>query len=200
MTTAPDTQQPDAEPGTQQPDALQPDALQPDAPDALQPDALRQRTFSWTDPMTIVAAGAGLSGMEFFAALASGEIARPPVMDTLDIDAVEFSEGRAVFRLTPSEFHYNPLGTVHGGVFATLLDSACGCAVHTKLPAGVFYTSLDLSVKFLRPVTVATGPVTAEGSVVHFGRRTALAEARLTDDAGKVYATATSSCLVLRPE
>jgi uncharacterized protein (TIGR00369 family) len=95
---------------------------------------------------------------------------------------------------------YNPLGTVHGGVFATLLDSACGCAVHTMLPAGVFYTSLDLSVKFLRPVTVETGPITAEGSVVHLGRRTALAEGRITDAAGKVYVTGTSSCLLMRPE
>jgi uncharacterized protein (TIGR00369 family) len=173
-------------------------------PDTQQPEAgqeeLRQRTFTWSDPMTIAAAGAGLSGMEFFAKLASGEIPRPPVMHTLDIDGVEFSEGRAVFRLTPREFHYNPLGTVHGGVFATLLDSACGCAVHTMLPAGVFYTSLDLSVKFLRPVTVNTGPITAEGSVVHLGRRTALAEARITDPAGKICVTATSSCLVMRPE
>jgi uncharacterized protein (TIGR00369 family) len=85
-------------------------------------------------------------------------------------------------------------------VLATLLDSACGCAVHTLLPLGVFYTSLDLSVKFLRPVTVDTGPVTAEGSVVHFGRRTALAEARITDDAGRMYVTATSSCLIIWPD
>ena len=166
-----------------------------------QPDSqLRERTFSWEDPVAIARAGAGLSGAEFFTAIAAGTIPPPPVMRALDFDGISFGEGRAVFRLTPREFHYNTLGGVHGGVFATLLDSACGCAVHTKLPAGVFYTSLDLSVKFLRPVTVATGPITAEGSVVHFGRRTALAEARITDDAGKVYATATSSCLVLRPE
>jgi uncharacterized protein (TIGR00369 family) len=81
-----------------------------------------------------------------------------------------------------------------------MADSACGCAVHTLLPAGVFYTSLDLSVKFLRPVTVGTGPITAEGTVVHLGRRTALAEARITDEAGKVYVTATSSCLLIHPE
>ena len=160
----------------------------------------RERTFSWDDPAAIAAAGAALSGAEFFAAVTAGTIPPPPVMRALDFDGVSFGDGRAAFRLTPREFHYNPLGTVHGGVFATLLDSACGCAVHTMLPAGVFYTSLDLSVKFLRPVTVGTGPITAEGNVVHFGRRTALAEARITDDAGKVYATATSSCLVLRPE
>src|SRR6201996_5516844 len=176
MTTAPDTE-------TEQPEAEQ-----------------RERTFSWADPVAIARAAAGLSGAEFFAAISVGTIPLPPVMRALDFDGVSFGEGRAVFRLTPQEFHYNPLGTVHGGVFATLLDSACGCAVHTMLPAGVFYTSLDLSVKLLRPVTVNTGPITAEGTVVHLGRRTALVEARITDGAGKVYATATSSCLVLRPD
>jgi uncharacterized protein (TIGR00369 family) len=166
-----------------------------------QPDAqFRERTFSWADPVAIARAGAGMSGAEFFAAIGSGAIPAPPVMRALDFEGIAFGEGRAVFRLTPQEFHYNPLGTVHGGVFATMLDSACGCAVHTLLPVGVFYTSLDLSVKFLRPVTVATGPITAEGSVVHLGRRTALAEARITDAAGKLYVTATSSCLLLRPE
>ena len=161
---------------------------------------LRERTFSWDDPAAIARAAAGLSGAEFFSAIAAGKVAAPPIMQALDLEAVAFSEGRATFRVIPQEFHYNPLGTVHGGVFATLLDSACGCAVHTMLPADAFYTSLDLSVKFLRPVTVATGPITAEGTVVHLGRRTALAEAKLTDAAGKVYATATSSCILLRPE
>jgi uncharacterized protein (TIGR00369 family) len=179
MTTAPDTEQPD----TGQPDAQR-----------------RERTFSWSDPAAIAAAGAGLSGAEFFAAIGTGAIPAPPVMRALDFDGVSFGEGRAAFRLTPREFHYNPLGSVHGGVFATMADSACGCAVHTLLPPGVFYTSLDLSVKFLRPVTVDTGPITAEGAVVHLGRRTALAEARITDEAGKVYVTATSSCLLIRPD
>jgi uncharacterized protein (TIGR00369 family) len=118
----------------------------------------------------------------------------------MDFDGVSFEEGRATFQVTPQEFHYNPIGGVHGGVFATLLDSACGCAVHTMLPAGVFYTSLDLSVKFLRPVLTSTGAITAEGTVVHLGRRTALAEGRITDADGKLYATATSSILVMRPE
>ena len=161
---------------------------------------LRERTFSWDDPVAIARAAAGLSGAEFFSAIAAGKIAAPPIMQALDLQAVAFSDGHATFRVTPQEFHYNPLGTVHGGVFATLLDSACGCAVHTMLPADAFYTSLDLAVKFLRPVTVDTGPITAEGTVVHLGRRTALAEAKLTDAAGKVYATATSSCILLRPE
>jgi uncharacterized protein (TIGR00369 family) len=176
--TATDTGQPGAEPGTQR----------------------RERTFSWADPAAIAATAAGMSGREFFTAIGDGTIPPPPLMRALDFEGVSFGDGTATFRLTPQEFHYNPIGTVHGGVFATMLDSACGCAVHTKLPVGTFYTSLDLSVKFLRPVTVATGPITATGTVVHLGRRTALAEARITDAAGKVYVTATSSCLVMRPE
>jgi len=178
MTTAPDTQQQQQQRRRQQ----------------------RQRTFSWADPAAIAAEGARLSGAEFFAAIAEGRIPPPPLMRALDFDGVLFEEGRAAFRLQPQEFHYNPLGTVHGGVFATMLDSACGCAVHTMLPVGVFYTSLDLSLKFLRPVTVGTGPITAEATVVHFGRRTALAEGRITDADGKVYVTAASSCLLMRQD
>lgn len=160
----------------------------------------RERTYAWSDPLELATFGAGLSGMEFFAAMVEGRVPAPPIMHTLDISGFSYEEGRVAVRLTPQEFHYNPLGSVHGGVFAALLDTVCGCAVHTKLSAGVFYTSLDLSVKFLRPVSVATGPITAEGSTVHVGRRTALAEARILDAAGKVYATANSSCLIMRQE
>ena len=98
--------------------------------------------------------------------------------------------------MSPTEFHYNPLGSVHGGVIATLLDTAAGCAVHTTLPAGFGYTSLDLTTKFLRPVTVGSGELRCEGTVVHRGRTTALAEARLFDARGRLVAQATSSCLL----
>ena len=160
----------------------------------------RERTYTWSDPLETAGFAAKLSGLEFFRAMEQGLVPPPPILNTLDFDGITFDEGRVEFRLTPKEFHYNPIGSVHGGVFATLLDSACGCAVHTRLPAGVFYTSLDLSVKFLRPVSVATGTVTAVGTVTHLGRRTALAEARLLDSSGRIYATATSSCLIMRPE
>lgn len=163
-------------------------------------DDARERTYTWSDPLQTAAAGMGLSGREFFAAMTAGRIPPPPIMDTLGLESFSFEEDAIEFRLTPQEFHYNPIGSVHGGVFATMLDSACGCAVHYRLPVGVFYTSLDLSVKFLRPVTVGTGRITAIGSVVHLGRRTALAEARIVDAAGKILATATSSCLIMRPE
>jgi uncharacterized protein (TIGR00369 family) len=163
-------------------------------------DAARRRTYTWSDPVAAASEVATLSGIEALTAMAEGRVPFPPIGDTMAFEGVAFEEGRVAFQLTPQEFHYNPIGAVHGGVFATLLDSACGCAVHSMLPAGVFYTSLDLTVKFLRPVLIGTGPITAEGTVVHLGRRTALAEGRITDAAGKLYATATSSCLVMRPE
>jgi uncharacterized protein (TIGR00369 family) len=163
------------------------------------PDGARERTFTWEDPAALANAAADLSGMEFFAAMVAGRIPPPPAMRMLGVVDISFSEGRAAFRLVPREYHCNPLGTMHGGVLATLLDSACACAVHTQLPRGHFYTSLDLSLKFLRPVTMSTGPITAEGSVIHVGRRTGLAEGRVTDATGKLYATATSSCMLIRP-
>lgn len=175
----------------------EPTAAEPATP--RQRQVVRQRSFEWSDPLKTASIGAGMSGLEFFAAMADGRVPLPPIMSTLDISSFSFEEGRVVFRLTPQEFHYNPLGSVHGGVYAALLDTACGCSVHTKLPAGVFYTSLDLSVKFLRPVSIATGEITAEGTVVHLGHRTALAEARILDADRKIYATANSSCLIMRP-
>jgi uncharacterized protein (TIGR00369 family) len=162
-------------------------------------DVARERTFTWEDPAALATAAADLSGMEFFTELVAGRIAPPAAMRMIGVEDMSFSEGRVAFRLVPREFHCNLLGTMHGGVLATLLDAACACAVHTELPRGHFYTSLDLSLKFLRPVTMSTGPLTAEGSAVHVGRRTALAEGRVTDALGKLYATATSSCMLIRP-
>lgn len=161
---------------------------------------IRERTFTWSDPLAVAGISAELSGVELFKAMAEGRVPLPPIFGTLDFFGFSFEEGRVGFTFNPQEFHYNPLGSVQGGVYAALMDSACGFAVHTRLPAGVSYTSLDLSVKFLRPVTVDTGPVTAESTLVHLGRRTALAEARIRDVHGKIYATATSSCLIMNPE
>jgi uncharacterized protein (TIGR00369 family) len=126
----------------------------------------------------------------------AGELPAPPVMATLGIEAVSFEVGRAVFSLLPAEMHYNPIGTVHGGVIATLLDSALGCAVHSVLPQGSGYTSVDLATKFLRPVTERSGRVEAEGQVVSRGSRTVLAVATLHDGRGRLLAHATSTCLV----
>ncbi|MFC6666347.1 PaaI family thioesterase [Deinococcus radiopugnans] len=108
-------------------------------------------------------------------------------------------KGKVTFHLRPEEFHYNPIGSVHGGVYATLLDSALGCAIHTMLPAGVGYTTLDLAVKYLRPLRLGMGEVRAVAEVISVSRRVATASAQIVDDAGKVYATATTTCLVMRP-
>jgi len=124
------------------------------------------------------------------------EVPPPPIMHTLGMEGIEVLDGGIVFSLYPQEFHYNPLGTVHGGVLSTIMDSATGCAVHTTLPAGWGYTSLDLTSKFLRAVTVDSGLLRCEGSVISRGRTTALAEARLYDGAGKLVAYASSTCLI----
>jgi uncharacterized protein (TIGR00369 family) len=158
----------------------------------------RSRTYSWQDPAPALAALGSRPGSEVLAAMLARQLPAPPVMATLGIEAEVFEEGRAVFSLVPAEFHYNPLGSVHGGVIATLLDSAAGCAVHSVLPAGTGYTSLDLVTKYLRPVTVATGRVSVEGRVLSRGSRTALAEARLTDADDRLLAHATSTCLLFR--
>ncbi|GAB7037466.1 MULTISPECIES: PaaI family thioesterase [Catenuloplanes] len=156
----------------------------------------RSRTYGWTDPAAIAAHLGRRSGLDLIRAMAAGEVPAPPIMHTVGIAGMEAKEGWVGLELTPQEFHYNPLGSVHGGVISTLLDTAAACAVHTTLPAGVGYTSLDLNVKFVRPVTVATGRVRCEGTVLNRGRRTALAESRLTDAAGRLLAHGTSTCLI----
>lgn len=140
-----------------------------------------------------------MSGIEMLRAIRKGELAPPPITQALDFVLAEVEEGRVVFMLTPAEYHYNPIGSVHGGVAATLLDSAMGCAVNTLLPEGVAYTTLELKVNYIRPLTIATGPVRAEGTVQHVGGKIAVAEGRLTSQDGKLYASATTTCLVMRP-
>jgi uncharacterized protein (TIGR00369 family) len=124
------------------------------------------------------------------------EIPHAPIAELLGMELVELGEGRATFALDPAERHYNPLGTVHGGIAATLLDSAMGCAVHTTLSEGDRYTTLELKVNFVRAITEATGRVVASGSVIHRGGRIATAEARLTDEDGRLLAHGTSTCLI----
>jgi uncharacterized protein (TIGR00369 family) len=156
----------------------------------------RTRTFSWTDPAEHAALLAGASGLELLQGMAAGTLPPPPIMDLIGLSGMEAVEGSVTFYLDPQEFHYNPLGTMHGGVISTLLDSAAACSLHSTLPAGVGYTSLDLTVKFLRAVTVGSGRLTSTGGVIQKGRRTALTEARLTDAAGRLVAHATSSCMI----
>jgi uncharacterized protein (TIGR00369 family) len=137
-----------------------------------------------------------MSGMEVFAAIRDGKLPTPPIGRVLDFIGVEFEPGRIVFQGTPKREHYNPLGSVHGGYAATLLDSCVGCAVHTMLPAGKGYTTLELKINYLRAMTDKTGPVRTEGKVISVGNQVGTAEGRLTDSAGRLIAFATTTCLV----
>lgn len=159
----------------------------------------RSRTVVWEDPLIAAAAVSTMSGMEFARALLSGDLPAPPILLLLGFEPVQFEEGRAVFAVTPDEYHYNPIGVVHGGLACTLLDSAMGCAVQTTLPAGTGYTTLELKVNLLRPLTARTGRVRCEGTVIHVGSRTATAEARIIDGRGKLYAHGTTTCMIFRP-
>jgi uncharacterized protein (TIGR00369 family) len=158
--------------------------------------ALR-RTYEYVPPFTNFADVAHLDGLELIKRLLAGELPAPPITATLGFSLVEVERGRAVFEGTTAEWQYNPLGTVHGGWSATLLDSALGCAVHSTLAPGETYTTLDLQVRFLRPVLATSGRVRGEATVVHRGKRIATAEARLVGEDGALFATATASCIVL---
>ncbi len=160
------------------------------------PDALRSRTITWADLAPDLEAMKTMSGLDYLQRLHLDRDRAPPMSRTLDFYPVGFEHGRARFEGTPAEYHYNPIGVVHGGYAATLLDSALGCAVHTVLKAGQGYTTIELKVNFTRALTAKTGPVTAEGTIINVGSRIATAEARLTDRAGKLYAHGTTTCLL----
>ncbi|MET8131329.1 PaaI family thioesterase [Streptomyces sp. NPDC005251] len=156
----------------------------------------RSRKYDWEDPAVSAAAVGQYSGLDFLREVQAGRLPAAPISATLGMTLEEVEHGRVVFALVPGEEHYNPIGSVHGGIYATLLDSAAGCAVQTVLPRGTGYTSLDLNVKFLRPITLDTGKVRAVGTVLNSGRRTALAQAELFDAADRLLAHTTSSCLL----
>jgi uncharacterized protein (TIGR00369 family) len=139
---------------------------------------------------------AGRTGLEQMQAMLAGELPYPPIADTLDFYLLEAEFGRAAFQGRPGQSHLNPMGGVHGGWFATLLDSAMGCAVHTTMPAGRGYTTAELSVNYVRGLTPRISRVRAEGRVLHSGRQLATAEARLVGPDGTLYAHATTTCLV----
>ena len=139
---------------------------------------------------------AGKTGMQVFEAMLSGALPYPPINDAADFLLVEVEAGRAVFQGRPLLRHYNPLGTVHGGWIATLLDSCVGCAVHTTLPVGRAYTTAELKVNFVRPVSTKVPLVRAIGTVIHVGRRMATAEGRLVGPDGKLYAHASTTCFI----
>lgn len=137
-----------------------------------------------------------MSGLELLRGWCEGRFPSPPIGRFMNGDLVEVDQGRVVFRGTPGEEHYNPLGIVHGGYAATMLDSCMGCAVHSTLPAGQGYTTVEVKMNYVRPLTDRTGLVRAEGKVIHVGSRIATAEGRLTDGAGKLLAHGTTTCLI----
>ena len=147
--------------------------------------------------MRLAEAGRKMPGIEFLRAIRDGKLPHPPICALLSYKLVEVEPGHAVFEIRTGEQHYNPIGVVHGGIAMTLLDSAMGCAVQTQMPAGGGYTTLEAKTNLVRAVTAETGTLRAIGKVVHLGKRIATAEARLEDREGKLYAHATTTCLIL---
>lgn len=160
--------------------------------------AERSRSFTWEDPMIGANQARTMSGLAYIQAMIDGQVPPPPIAVLVGMALTEASEGRAVFTLTTAEWHYNPIGSVHGGIAATLLDSAMGCAIQTMLPLGVGYSTLELSVNYTRGMTATTGTVYAIGEALHVGRQSATAQGRIVDAEGKLYAHGTTTCIVFR--
>jgi uncharacterized protein (TIGR00369 family) len=159
----------------------------------------RTRAFSWEDPAAAEVSALRMSGLEYLQAIIDGQLPPPPFARALEAELLEVEPGRALFAAEPAEWMYNPLGSVHGGIVATLLDSCMGCAVHSTLETGVGFTTSDLQVRYIRPLTVQSGRVLADGRVVHRGRTTATAEGRVfAADGGALIAHATTGCVILR--
>ncbi|MBL7495568.1 PaaI family thioesterase [Frankia sp. CNm7] len=159
----------------------------------------RSRTVSWHDPLRTAARAATMSGLEFLRALQDGSVPPPPIASLLGFRPVRAEPGDVLFACAPDESAYNPIGVVHGGLVCTLLDTAAACAVHSTLPAGIGYTSIEIKVNYLRPVRVEPGEPTellTHGWVTKPGRRVAFAEGDVRDAAGRVVATASTTCLV----
>jgi uncharacterized protein (TIGR00369 family) len=161
-------------------------------------DDKHARTVHWTDPATLGKTIRGLSGLDYLRGVRDGTIAKPPVDVLLDFSLIEVEEGRVVFEFSPSECHYNPFGTVQGGVTGALLDAAAGSAVFSTLPAGVGYTSLDLKANFIRPITADAGIIRCEARIIHSGTSIGLAEGRLTDEKGRLFVYGLSTCMIIR--
>jgi uncharacterized protein (TIGR00369 family) len=159
--------------------------------------APRTREVAWYDPLAAAARARELSGRAFLEGIIDGRFAPPPIASLFGAELVSVGEGEAVFSCVPDESSYNPIGMVHGGWLCTLLDSAAGCAVHTLLPAGTGYSSIEIKVSYLKPVRAGEGPIEARGSVLRLGRRVAFAEAHAYRADGEPVGHATSSIAVI---
>jgi uncharacterized protein (TIGR00369 family) len=156
----------------------------------------RSRTVTWHEPGTSTTKGMTMAGVEYLRAIASGELPQPPIAGLMRFEMVSADPGRVVFTCEPDESAYNPIGAVHGGLVCTLLDSVTGCAIHSTLPQGKGYTSVEIKVNYLKAVRLSSGVLTATGTVVKSGSRVGFAEGVVTDAGGAVVATATSTLLV----
>ena len=156
----------------------------------------RSREVTWYDPMVGATRALTMTGLDYLRAIQHGELPPAPIAGLLDFDVAEVEEGRVSFTCRPDESAYNPIGVVHGGLVCTLLDSVTACAVHSTLPAGKGYTSIEIKVSYLRAVTAASGTLTATGTLVKGGSRVAFSEGVVVDGSGRPVATATSTCLV----
>ena len=172
-------------------------AVEPE-PAALAISNERTRTITWSDPRIGVSAGRGMPGLDYLRAASRGELPLPPMAALLGFTVTEIEPGRAVAEVYPAEYHYNPMGVVHGGLAATVLDSAMACAVHSTLPAGTSYTTVEIKVNLVRSVTADVGRLRAVAELVFAGGRIATAQARLIDDRDELYAHATETCLLQR--
>jgi uncharacterized protein (TIGR00369 family) len=159
----------------------------------------RRRDVIWDDPLVSAAMALDMNGLDYLRAIAAGRIAPPPIAALLGMDIVEVQPGRVTFSLGVGEHLYNPIGSVHGGVFCTLLDSAMGCAVHATLDRGQAYTTLELKVNLVKALTVSTPSVAAGGQVISAGRRVVTASGQITGPDGTLYAHGTTTCLVFEP-
>jgi uncharacterized protein (TIGR00369 family) len=156
----------------------------------------RSRTVTWEDPLVGAALAKTMSGLEYMQGLLDGSIPEPPIVNLMNMRPVAVEVGKVTFTCDPNESHYNPIGTVHGGLVCTLLDSVLGCAVQTTLPKGQGYTSLEIKISYLRPVMADTGQLTAVGIATKPGSRAAFADGTVHDSNGKLIATASSTLLV----
>ena len=163
-----------------------------DTPTVPQTGPVAGKTTASIDP----AALKSMSGLDLLRELIEGRLPPPPISDLMSFTIISLEKGIVVFGGTPGRQHYNPLGAVHGGYAATLLDSCMGCAVHSTLDAGLGYTTLEIKINYLRGMTDKTGPIRAEGRVLQSGRRAAMAEGRIVDGAGRLLAHGTTTCLV----
>jgi len=159
---------------------------------------LRSKSVTWTDPATLAAGARALPGREFLQAIIDGRLPPPPISNLIAAQLVSVGDGEAVFRCAPDESAYNPIGMVHGGLLCTLLDSAAGCAVHTRLPAGTGYGTIEIKVSFLEPLYADVGEIEVHGRALRVGGRVAFSEAHARDTSGRIVGHATTSIAVIR--